>query len=383
MALPFRLDEFEARVQKVRDWMKDRGVDVSLVTTPENVYYLSGFDCQGFLKGAFIGLVIPAEERPFMLLRALDVPVVRERTWLDDWTVIGDTDDQAELTARRMRETGLRSVLGVEFSSPAMTFDFVGRLGRYADNPELFDVGEVLHEMRKIKSPAEIEYIRHAARIAEAGLGAGEAALAVGASESDLARAVYDGMLSAGGEYPSLHPFVLVGPRTAVAHYSWSKESVISKSDPIHFEIGGCIKRYGAAIMRPAVVGTPTDVQRERAAIVKEGLEAAIKTIRPGVTSGEVDAACRDVFEDAGIGHLFRHRFAYSIGVGFPQGWGESHVMGLRPGDERILQPNMTFHLVPYLMEDGVLGVGMSETVRVTDDGCEVITNYRRELLSA
>jgi Xaa-Pro dipeptidase len=73
-------------------------------------------------------------------------------------------------------------------------------------------------------------------------------------------------------------------------------------------------------------------------------------------------------------------RSGYSIGIAFPPDWGEGHIMSIRHEDPRVLVPNMTFHHIPWVQLPGKAGIGMSETIRVTEDGCETLTKFDREL---
>ncbi|MCV6605191.1 MAG: hypothetical protein OIF34_07785, partial [Porticoccaceae bacterium] len=70
------------------------------------------------------------------------------------------------------------------------------------------------------------------------------------------------------------------------------------------------------------------------------------------------------------------------IGIGFPPNWSEGHIYAIRPDDPLVLQPNMTFHIVPTLFVED-FGMCFSESVRVTDSGCEVLTPYPRKLFTA
>ena len=81
-----------------------------------------------------------------------------------------------------------------------------------------------------------------------------------------------------------------------------------------------------------------------------------------------------------GFGGLQVTRSAYSIGIAFAPDWGEGHIMSIRHEDPRVLQPNMTFHNIPWVQIPGRGGVGMSETIRVTENGCELLTNFERKL---
>jgi Xaa-Pro dipeptidase len=126
-------------------------------------------------------------------------------------------------------------------------------------------------------------------------------------------------------------------------------------------------------------VGKPSQEVVRRANAVADALSAAIDAIRPGVRSSEVDAACRQSLQSANLAHLFLHRTGYSIGLNFPPDWGEGHILSLRAGDDTPLCPGMTFHLVPVLI-DHSYGIGMSETVLVTDTGAEPLTRVERTL---
>lgn len=114
----------------------------------------------------------------------------------------------------------------------------------------------------------------------------------------------------------------------------------------------------------------------ELAAIVREGLEAALDAVRPGVTCESVEAAWRSIIAKAGLEK--DSRIGYSIGAGYPPTRIEN-TMSLQRGDQSILQPNMTFHMIPGMWLDGV-GYELSETFRVVDGGVEIVTDFPRKL---
>ena len=103
--------------------------------------------------------------------------------------------------------------------------------------------------------------------------------------------------------------------------------------------------------------------------------------IRPGITAAEADKAQRDVMTRAGYGDHFLHRTAYGLGIAYPPHWDEGAIMSLKPGNERLLQPNMAFHLVTALYFYAEAVVVISETIRVTETGCEKMTNFPRKLI--
>jgi Xaa-Pro dipeptidase len=237
----------------------------------------------------------------------------------------------------------------------------------------------IVERGRLIKSPAEIDYVRRAAAAAVAGIKAGIAEIRPGRTENHVVGAIYGGMLKAGSEYPSSPPYVVTGARAALGHASWAGHRIRS-GETVYIEVGGCVRRYGGAIMRMVAVGPPSVEAKRTAGVMVKALDAIIGAIKPGTTSGAVDQAGRRIVEEAGLGKYWLHRTGYSIGLGFPPGWGEGHIFDLKPHDDRKLEAGMTFHLVPLLLIPDTGAMGFSETVLVTKTGCEVLTRIPRRL---
>jgi Xaa-Pro dipeptidase len=172
---------------------------------------------------------------------------------------------------------------------------------------------------------------------------------------------------------------VVTGPRAALGHATFERHK-IRKGHLVFLEVGGNIYRYGGAIMRTVSVGKPSAELKKAAEAVVGAANALLEVVKPGVTSGEVDRAGRSVVEKAGLGKFWLHRTGYSIGIGFPPGWGEGHIMDLKPNDSRRLEAGMTFHTVPMIGIPGLGAVGCSETWTVTKTGVQVLTKTPRKL---
>jgi Xaa-Pro dipeptidase len=146
--------------------------------------------------------------------------------------------------------------------------------------------------------------------------------------------------------------------------------------DPVIIELAGCYKRYHAPLARTVILGQPSQKIKDLSNVVIEGLNATLDAIKPGMTCEEVEAVWRSTIEKRG--YVKDSRIGYSMGMNYPPDWGE-HTASLRKGDKTILEPNMTFHLIPGIWLDQY-GVEFSESFRVTEKGCEVFANFPREL---
>jgi Xaa-Pro dipeptidase len=375
--LPFTLAEYRQRLAQVQRHLAARNIDACLISIPENIYYLTGFTSTGYYM--YQTLILPAEGEPSFVTYLEEKINVARRSWMEGCLTYSVVEDPVAATVRAVREMGLEDkVLAIEESGFFFPIRTYKRLLELLPRARWTDGSGAVEQARLVKSPAEIAYIRQGAKAAMAGMKAALAAIGSGRTENDLAAEVYRATLQHGSEYPGSPPYVVSGERSGLPHGTWEGR-VLREGDIIFLEHSGCIKRYSAAMMRTAFLGEPPEVVRRTAAIILEGLAKAIEIIRPGVTSGEVDAACRGTILAAGFSD-YTHETGYSIGVCYPPGWNESHIMNLHPGDDTVLQANMVFHLVPSLIIPEMNGhVGFSDTVVVTDDGNEVLTNTEVE----
>ena len=123
-------------------------------------------------------------------------------------------------------------------------------------------------------------------------------------------------------------------------------------------------------------MGKPDSKTSDTMKITNEGVERAISVTKPGNTANDVAMAFWSVLEKYGIEK--DSRLGYAIGVGYPPDWGE-HTMSIRKNDMTVLQPNITFHMIAGMWMD-TWGLEVSESINVTENGCELLCNLSREL---
>ena len=115
---------------------------------------------------------------------------------------------------------------------------------------------------------------------------------------------------------------------------------------------------------------------------MKEALDEVESLIRPGVTVADVDQAVRDIINDNEVGAILITRAGYSIGIAFPPSWDEGYILSLKQGDPTVLREGMTFHIIPWMYGiDGDKTCGISDTIRVTEDGCESFFTLDRDFV--
>lgn len=376
--IAFPMSEYQRRLTKLREGMQQRELDALLVTTPENITYLTGFESPGHYW--FQALVVPLDGEPFTVSRLLEVSGVEAYSWIEHNLAYNDDDDQMAVLARRIADFDLdHATLGFEKECWFFTAAQQEQLFGHLPHVKFVDASGKVEACRLIKSELEIEMIRHAARTTEAGMRAGIEAVAAGVTENDVAADISYAMIKAGSDWPSIVPFVASGERGAIGHATW-RERAIQQGDSVFIEIAGCRRRYHAPMMRTCVVGQPDPELSSAFQVVLDAFQACLDAIKPGAVAADVDTAARSVVAASGFGGTQASRVAYSVGIAVPPDWGEGQILSIKPGEQRTLQANMTFHLLPWVQIPGKGGVGCTETIRVTETGCELLTDLPREL---
>jgi Xaa-Pro dipeptidase len=375
--LMFPIEEFRARLSATRQRLSERGVAGMLIHTPENIYYLTGYHTAGYY--AYQTMLVPTDpaKPPTMVLRRLEESNVREFSWIDTRRVYSDTEDPIELTAQVVKESGLeRARLGIEKSAWFLTVANLERLVSLLPAITFVDGSGAVEEGRVVKSPAEVEYIRKGARAVEAAMRAGLDATAVGKTEDEVAAEIYRAAILAGCEYTSLPQFIASGYRSSITHATWAGRR-IEPGDVIYYELVGTVQRYSASLYRGATMGPPNDTIKRMSDATIAGLEQVMDAMKPGVPCGDVAEA----WASAIVAHRFprpHKRAGYSIGISFPPDWGEGHILSLKYGEKRALEPGMVFHVPSSIRDEGVALVGNSETILVTERGAEPLTRFPR-----
>ena len=375
--LPFDAAEYEQRQAALRAQMEERDVDAVLLSGPENQYYVTGYETTGFHSFPQI-LIMPRSGPPLLVTRQLEegnaaaAYALASRGYRDD-------DNPAEVLGLALYGLGLSDrTLGIEKSVPWLTVNLFEGLQRALPSAKLVDVSGLVELMRAVKSPAELEYMRQAAVAVAAGMRAGLAAIREGVNEREIAAAVFPARILAGSHFVRNPTYIAAGRRSALPHATWLGKTLVG-GDVVFLEMGANVHHYDAALMRTGIVGPPSEPLRRAADASLAGLTAALATVRAGIPACEVYRATREAIASEGCEAFFLQRAGYGIGIEFLT-WIERGGVSLDASSQTVLQPNMTLHLVPYLQLPGLGSVGFSETVCVTETGCDVLTQCPRVL---
>jgi Xaa-Pro aminopeptidase len=273
-----------------------------------------------------------------------------------------------------LRERGLDRAarVGVNLSSYHLKARYAFELEAGLPDAELVDVCAALDDLRLIKSPAEIEYLRRAAHVADLGVTAGINAVRDGVTDRDVMAAVQHAVALNGGEFPA-YP-TLVDARGTLHGTPVGK--ILHHGDTVYLEVSGVVRRYHCNISRTVVVGEPSKQIRELYAVVKDALDRATAAMVPGTPVSEIVelvAECHRGYEQNTWG-----RFGFSMEIAYPPIW--IGALSLMKGDEHVIEPGMVITMEPGLAYADGATMMIGNNVLITEHGPEVLNNVASEL---
>jgi Xaa-Pro dipeptidase len=351
--------------------MDMRRVDAVAVTYKLHAEYLTATWGSQFWVAP---VIVPRQGEPAYLVRLFDEERVRLESRVARIASYFDRDDAVDRWADLLRSMGLADArLGLELDNLDLTHRDVTRLQSLLPRIQIVDVSGLLPAVMAVKSAEELDVMRVAARRTRIAVETFRDGIRVGIVERELRAAMEAAVRADGSE--ELRGGVAFGLTTAVPHAGDGDVS-LAADDVAYTECSGYHLGYCATICRTAVVGSHPAAERLYD-VARRAVDAVERALRPGTTAGAVDAACRSVVEDAGLGATFRHRTGYSVGL---RANGRLNL-SLKPGATDVIEAGMTFHTPIILIEPGVAGVGCSETFLVTDGGGEPLAGVDRALI--
>lgn len=376
--------EFEERQERARRAAAARGWDALVVVgrafydRPGNLaYYTNHFppfpatQVSGAMRGMGHGvLVLPVNDTPVLLIDG--------RNYRDDLVAIDDVRADPDLpagVAGILQEKGLATAqvgLVGEDILPVLLFrELAERVPGVAWVP----ADSLAAEQRMIKSPAERELLRQAARVALVGLEAAQNAVGLGVREMDVCAAGTAAALAAGADFVR-YLRVHSGPWSAWgSRWPQATDRVLARGDLVTLDIIGAVQGYAFDVLRTTIVGYDTlPEQRQMCNAVLKALIRTLDACRPGVVVDHLVRRARSILEEAGYGEYASPFIGHGIGLETVE---EPLLM---PGVQTTLRPGMVLCIEPSIYIRGWGGCSIEEEIIITDDEPVILTKFPRRL---
>lgn len=367
-------DILARRREALAKLLVEEQVDALLISSVVNVTYLTGF------SGDTSYLILGKDRTLLVSDGRYTEQIAEECPGLETYI----RPPTQTITAAAVENLSKMCYRSVGFESSCMTVAEREKLAELCPAIAWKPGSDRVEKLRMVKDDSELAEIREAIAIAERAFDMFRAALRLDESEKDLSDAMEMHIRRAGGECSSFRPIVAADARAALPHAPPTRQ-LIADADLILVDWGASGPRYKSDLTRVlmarrfSVAGRSWplrldfDQLQKVYTAVRTAQEQAFRAIRPGAKAADVDAAARSAIAEAGFGALFVHGLGHGIGLQVHEG------PGIRASSTDVLQAGMVFTIEPGIYLPGQFGVRIEDDVRVTEDGCEVLTHVARD----
>jgi len=393
LEVPFGRAEYRERLERIRARMAADGVDLLYLTSPESLFYVSGYTCEWYQTESpkswppTSGIAVHVDHDKFVLF---DTPseavMVRFVTLAEDVRIFpmdSRRDGIAFIIDELRAEGWLGGRVGLELHShrpnPAVSQRF--REAFEAADCRVVDGSDVLRELRWVKSPQEMAYIEQAGRIGDIGLAAARDAIRPGVTELEVYGEMVCAMARAGGENPGITQPVLSGPKANCGH-ALAGRRVILSGEQVNVDVCGVYNRYHCNAARSFYVGEPPRDVLEFYEKAAGAMELVAGTIRPNLRVGELVKTLKAYYEDQQIWTDASWVGGYEMGIGFPPDWVGNFVYEMSDEDSDVLfEPGTAVNFESVFFGPRLSGLTyLIDTLLFTRDGAELASRMPRHL---
>ena len=367
--------QHQERLKRCSHLMKAAGLDVLLLTKPSNMFYLTG---DGRLCAY---AMINREGKVALGVPSTDVEDVKSLAHFDHIVGFENEVGMIHSIAHHFEHFGIHGgAVGLEYTF--LTQSMMGMLTHPHAKPASVTVKDCTHvmsELRMVKDDEEINRIRAASKVAEAGMTAAVVGVKAGATESQVAAEAEYAMRQAGAE-GFWRTYVASGPRTNIAHGLPTLRK-LQAGDLVMIDLHPIANGYSADMCRTVCVGKPTVEQQVAYDLYLKAQQATIAKVKAGATMVELEQTLHGILKEAGHGeHIFGPPI-HGVGIEFEEApLPPGHAFFHGEKEPQPLKANMVISVGNCGLYTGPWGLRVEDTVLVGAEGPTVLTEYRREL---
>jgi len=368
-------DRYQERLERCGRLMRAAGLDALLLTKPANMFYLTG-------DGRLCAYAMITQEGKVALgVPKTDLEDVRQLAHFDHIVGFEDEVGMIHSIAHHFEHFGIQEgAVGLEYTF--LTQSMMAMLTHPHAKPEKVtakDCTHIMSELRMVKDAEEIERIRAAAKVADAGMRAAVEAVKPGVTESQVAAEGEHAMRQAGAE-GFWRTYVSSGPRTNIAH-GLPTSRKLQTGDLVMIDLHPIVNGYSADICRTVCVGKPTAEQQAAYNLYAKAQQATIAKVKAGVRMTELEETLHGVLKEAGHSeHIFGPPL-HGVGIEFEEApLPPGHAFFHGEKEPPPLRANAVIAVGNCGLYIGPWGVRVEDTVVVTPEGCTLLTTFARSL---
>jgi Xaa-Pro dipeptidase len=374
---------FQTHMTELRQRLDVAGVDVALITDDDSVYYYTGYyDYLHMEFGRPTLLVVPRDGQSLLITPSMELEMAEAAAVVDriePWND-GLGDEWREHLPGVLDGAG-RVGLQPEYMPPVVRAFVDGQV----EAGRLFNLAAIVSDMRMIKSSAELQLARHAGQVAMAMMDAARATIGDGVPEFEVALATTAAGTRAAARLlaehyqdprmsPQMHFLqIMASGRDITMPHHRASTRVMKRGEPVFMCFCGMTNFHRFKLGFDRTFWIEEIADQSQAAVYQVAVDsqvAALEKLRPGALAEDVHAAYAEVIQGAGYDYPFR--------CGRATGFSFLEAPQLVFGDKTVLRPGMVLAVDGSVTAAGSFRAQVGDSVIVTDDGYEQITDHAK-----
>lgn len=362
---------FKQKQQYLIERLREQSIDLALISEPNNIYYLTGFNADPHER-FFVLAIDTKSEKATLFLPQLDETAAKGVAQVDHFVPIQDTDDPYKIFHEEIGD----NVTALAIEKQVVTVSQIEAYNEYYPNIRLHALDSLMSEMRMRKTEDEVKHTKRAIEITEEGLKQLLPQIKRGMSELEIKALLEFTLKKLGAEGIAFDTLVLVGENAAQPH-GVSGERIIEEGQFLLFDFGVTINGYHSDITRTFIIGEASDEQKKMYDTVLRANDAAIEAVKVGTSLKNIDIAARNVIEEAGYGEYFIHRTGHGLGIDVHE------LPSIHDQNEELIEQGLLFTIEPGVYIPHIGGVRIEDNIYINSSGeVEVLTSFPKDLRS-
>lgn len=353
------------RVRRFQELMRTNNIDAAMIRTVSSFTYFTG------VKWLRPGLLIPADGEPQAFIFKHEVKPFTQKAFIKDVVPYGGVAELMKGVSHTIRDRGYKNV-GLDVSVERDAYElFFHMFKKLNPNIEIVDVHALIMELRMIKDATEIEHIKQASKITDAGMEAAVNAINTGVSELEIAAEATYTMMKKGAEYP--HVYVNTGPYPR-KHAEPRRDVKVNREDAVTMTIAGDYENYYSNETRTHIMEGASKEKRKALEILEHVYSMVKEKLKPGIALNSIESQIEQMLKEQGYSDNYVQGFTHGVGLLVEEDPITTILISHR---KQVIKENMVLAAIHTpIAIPGVGAIKCEDTFLVNSSGAEQLTKF-------
>lgn len=358
-----------SRYDRLKRYMEEEGLDVTVVISPENTLYFAEtyIMTQTDIRDRLAIVVLPLSGEPAMIACGIEQGTVEAETWIKDKRYyIEFQESPIQFLTDVLNEKGLiKKKVGIELDY--LMAHYYKELVERMPGADFVSCTRLFDKVKMIKEDKEIAILSEAANITRESLEKALTEVHPGCTERLFSSKVKINMLKGGADKISF--FVMGSGAKSIQVHALPDDTIMKDGEVMRLDLGGLFKgNYQSDFARTIMIGNPNPKYLDIYNRLTQVYQHVISCMKIGVTAAELYNICSRKFKEHSLPFSSPH-IGHSLGIGlheFPM---------LSPKEDFALEENMVFNIEPIVVAEGRM-FHMEDLIQITSEGPKILSNH-------